>query len=338
MDLSNLNNKLKFKGELIKYDPRVMGVTQSLLTTWLSCERKARYYLLGLQNTNSNLSPALVFGSLFHDYQEIINTAIMNKGLVTPSDVTDNIKDMTNDLIMPKWNDVIKTSDKKTSNYIIHSMVYLEKLLPLYYEHWSSDFKISWREVESEFNVKTDVQGIKFRGKRDGLYYDNVLGRLMLMEHKTKSRVDLHSIQLTLSKNFQVLCYLISYFLENKTVPDGVTYNIVRKTSLRQKSGETQGTFITRCIEDVRNRPQFYFIRFNHLFTLEDKAQFFETFNSLLQKFYNWWSALPELDLYNTNTCTNMFGSCGYLDYCMSGGKDCNSLDIKEKLFSELSS
>ena len=51
-----------------QYDVRRQGITQSLLSKWLSCRESARLYLTGL--TTLQRKSAMMAGSLYHDALE----------------------------------------------------------------------------------------------------------------------------------------------------------------------------------------------------------------------------------------------------------------------------
>jgi hypothetical protein len=342
MDIKKAQEALKRLGELIDYDPTIMGITQSALNTWMDCEKKARYYLRGLQSAgNSSSSKALVFGSVFHDFQDRILNDIRSGVIKSPEDVYVCITEISFIVYEDfKWDEAFKEANAIGQANITESFKFMEQLMPRYFEFWKKDFD-NMRLIAIEQEFKTSIHNVPIRGKRDGIVeMTDVANKRMgtyLLEHKTKARMDTEALQKSLPYMYQVLVYVLTYFLEHDHLMQGVCYNVFRKPGLRKKVSESTDQYITRCMEDIDKRPQYYFVRFWHEFDPTQIALFAESFSNQVLKFKQWSEQDEALDVRNTSKCQAMFGTCPYLDYCTSNEKDIAGLQIKDKLFSELS-
>lgn len=341
MNVKEALKKIKDQTDLFQYDPTKHGVTQSSLNTWMDCEKKARYYFRGLKSVgNGATSMPLTFGSVFHDFQDVVLSDIKSGLLKNSSEVEECIKEISKHVYEKfKWDEKAKESNATGQANIRESFKFMEQLIPRYFNFYKRDFyTFKWKGIEEEFKV--NIHKIPVKGKRDGVMdVDDAVNKrlgLFLMEHKTKSRFDTDALQKTLPSMYQVLVYVLTYYLEHEKIIDGVCYNVIRKPALRKKVSETTDQFIARCMVDIDKRPQYYFVRFWHEFDMTDLAIFSETFSNQILKFKQWQAQNENLDVRNTSKCQAMYGTCQYIDYCTSGETDIAGLEIKEKLFSEL--
>lgn len=327
------------KGEIVQYDPEMHGATQSSLNTYMDCQKKARYYLRGLKSTGGSMSPALIFGSVFHDFQEHILDEIKAVRISHSGDVDNMILEMSLDIFNEKWKPVYDEADPKGQVDINYAFAFMEELIPRYFKFYAADFeKMKYTEVEGEFKVH--IHKVPIKGKRDGIFTLYNAGRNVgeyLMEHKTKSKIDIDAIEKSMPFNYQNNVYRLAYHLETGKRLKGVCYNMIRKPALRKKVSESTSDFIIRCMEDIDKRPYFYFVRVWDQFKPETSDEFAKGFSNQVLKFKMWSKQAEEMDIRNTSKCMNMFGGvCPYLHYCMSNETDHAGLEIKEKLFSEL--
>lgn len=328
------NKQLELKTD---YDPMVDGVTQSLLTAWKDCPSKARAKVMGLYKPGG-ASKALMFGSVYHAYDDIIRKWYTSKSYIN-----------VNQFDQPGFNmgleaEVRKEFEKEYLNatadgksVIDESFLLAKIVFPQYMRHWNDDFfgtKKEWVEVEGEFKVR--VAGGLFRGKRDGVYRNKDMKGTFLYETKTKSRWNDETIMAMLPMDFQVLSYMLAYYLEHKIFLKGVLYNVVRKPQLRRGVNEDFTTYGKRIQVDMEKRPDFYFSRYYCAISEEDIKHFSRKFSKLTLDFYAWARGDMRLDEQNTSHCVNIYGNCQFLNYCSSKHNVLSGLDVKEKLFSEL--
>ncbi len=308
------------------------GLTQSLLSMFLMCRQKAKFYLEGW---NSKwMSDALMFGSLCHGMLEYAYLDIVAKKLKgTPSER--QVRKYGN-MVEKQWLAENPKMNTRTLVQLDVSLALLEKILPRYFDFWSNDFKkIRWQALEEQFNVVASPGSglaIRVRGKQDGRFV--LRNELWLLETKTKSLVKEADLLDTLSLDLQVNIYLWATYRKFKKVPTGMLYNIIRKTSLRMAKAEPIPKFARRVAEDMDDRPEFYFIRLEIAISKEDILAFEKGFFGLLNDFVNWRAGkIPHYK--NPNNCIGKYGRCEYVGACSR--KDYSGLVKRSIVFKELS-
>jgi len=240
------------------------GATMSLLTTWRSCPTKARCVMAGMYKPG--FSKAIIFGNVFHSALEWVLNQYKAGVLDSPDWFYDtcNLRALIQSL-NEEFSAEYTLADGTGKGYFDEAFNFLPVVIPLYFRYWKEDFfgddKKEFVEIEKSFKVKY-LDKVSLRGKRDAIYKDSKCD-MWLMEHKTKSRIPEHALSMTISRDFQVMLYIAAYYLETGIKLKGVLYNIIRKPMLRQKKTESQGDFFKRVAVDIKQREQFYFMRFN---------------------------------------------------------------------------
>lgn len=313
------------------YDYEKHGITQSILKTWLSCRMKAKLSLEGW--SHSRPSYALTYGTIVHGVLERIYDLIRLKKLTKiPSDIL--IIKMVKEVEI-QWKKENPGNDFKMMEMLDDCCLMAEATLPSYFKFWwKTDFhKIQWRNLEQEFKIPyTTKKGDKtfIRGKKDGVYG---VKYVKLFETKTKSQINIDDLIDTLWYEFQVNEYLWAVKKTYKVIPTGVTYNLIRKTSLKRYKAESKVQFLTRVKKDVEKRPDFYFMRLNIAVSEKDMKVFAEEFDSIIQEFIDWNKGI--LKTYkNTNQCNDKYGRCEFCGVCSRG--DYSNLVKRKAVFKEL--
>jgi len=317
------------KGILKEYDPRIHGVTQSLLAKYLACEKKARYYTQGLTSTHTS-GKALVFGSVFHEFQDLVLNVIKSGQVGNHVEIELYVNNpSTQEYMQSKF----PPKDEDTM-FAIH---FNTLLCVEYFKYWNEKYfgenKFEIVGVENSFDIVLP-SGIRLRGKMDGILSKD--SEYYLLEHKTKSRMDTETIQKTLKINIQCLVYIIACYQQTGLIITKIAYDVIRKPGIRKKNGENYIAFSNRCIAEVKVQPDYYFKMFYQDISIESIDTFYTQLDVLLERYLKWSLQHPEMDLKNTHTCSNMFGTCEYLDYCTSNERDHYTLDINDDLFREL--
>ena len=308
------------------------GVTQSLLSMFLTCREKARLYLEGWNSRYT--SAALMYGSLGHGMLELAYTDIKSGKLRgTPSEQQSR---RYSEIAEKQWLSENPKSKVETLEQLELSLALLEKTLPRYFDFWKKDFsKVKWTALEEQFDVKaklSEALSIRIRGKRDGMF--KLQKELWLLETKTKSMVNEGELLETLGLDLQVNLYLWSAFEELKVFPEGVLYNIIRKTAMKPKVSEPIMKFAKRVAEDMDDRPEFYFTRLEVAIAKPDMLKFKDELMGLLADFSQWRTGkIPHYK--NPNNCVGKYGRCEYLGACSSN--DYSGLAKRKMIFKELS-
>lgn len=315
------------------YDLEKIGITQSLINSFLSCPRK---FLLKTNRWRSDISNKNTsFGNIVHycldkiyklSFQRIkykINkTVLLAKYL---SELIENYEAENQDNLTGIDENELNW-EKKVAQIIL-----LE-----YIKYYPEDFsKKRFTDVEKEISVT--FGDFTLNCKIDGKYQTkNKLN--WLMEHKTKSRIVEDSMMKALTFDFQCLFYLTcaeAYYEENI---EGVLYNIIRKPQIKQKRGETEIEYFKRLKTDIRDRRKFYFMRYEIPFFIPDKETFkneLETILELIDLFIseNHFSSSSRVFWRNSNNCIFPY-RCNFLDACSSG--EMTGYFKTDKLFTEL--
>jgi hypothetical protein len=163
---------------------------------------------------------------------------------------------------------------------------------------------------------------VKLVGRMDGNFHP-MKGRkvIWLFETKSKSRigesgetnlVDIMPFEL------QTNLYLGAMSVMYKELPAGLLLNIVRRPNFRGKKGESIEALATRVSEDVKKRPDHYFIRLRMTIDNKDLARTRHEHEAMVNEFAQW-SKGKAAHYRNSDHCENKYGTCEYLRVCARG-------------------
>ena len=320
--------KIKKKNQF--YDIQKHGITQSLLSMYLECRQKARFYLQGWDSIYHKLS--LTEGTVGHGVLQYAYGDIMTKKLKTVPSKKEVMRYTKR--VEKQWLAENVRPNKEAFEFLQYSLATMEVTLPIYFDFWKKDIKeIKWAGLEETFAIPfklPDGRKTVLRGKKDGEFYSK---GLWLFESKFKSQISEGNLVDTLSFETQVLLYLWALRHLYKKVPQGVLYNIVRRTSLRQHKNESLVKFTKRLGADIEKRPEFYFMRFEIAVDNVEIDEFEKQLIGMVTDFYDWWQGkAPHYK--NTYQCIGKYGRCTYLPACSSG--EFASLKKRKAVFKEL--
>jgi len=313
------------------YDYKRDGVTQSLLITWMTCRMRAKWFLEGW--SSGKVRVALTFGTIVHGVLEHVYNLVRKKKITRIPNAKLISKIVKR--VERQWLKENPGVDSRALEDLDMCCLIAEATLPEYFRFWwKKDSKeITWQRLEQKFSIPfVDKKGRKtlIRGKKDGVFGDDVL---RLFETKTKSKINLSDLMDTLFFEFQVCLYLWAVKRTYKKTPKGVYYNIIRRSSLRKKKGESKLQFKNRIAEDVKKRPRFYFVRLKVAVTKKDMAVFESEFENIITEYIDWCEG--KLGTYkNTSACSNKYGKCSSLGLCSK--QDFSSYKKRKVVFREL--
>jgi len=318
--------KLILKKKLF-YTMEKDGITQSLISMFLSCRRKAKLYLEGWDS--KWFSTALNYGSLGHGMLEYAYTDVSNKKLTAPPSM--KLLQGYSNRAEKQWLDENPKPSTKDMVQVDLNLALLEQTLFYYFRQWEKDFnKVKWLALEEEIKG-IECEGIPLRGKRDGKFA--VRKEVWLLENKFKSRIEEDDLADSLNIDFQSLEYLWSSWKETGVVPSGMLYNVIRRTNLKQNKSETTDGFVKRVGKDIESRPEFYFMRFEIPILKSDLVNFEKDLSSIILDFKEWWTGKGR-DYKNPYNCLGKYGKCMYLNVCANNNFD--NLEKRKKVFKEL--
>lgn len=312
------------------YDYRRDGITQGLLTLWLECRMKAFYFLQGY--TPKGVPLALTYGTIGHAMLEKAYEAYRLKRIQSVPDNTFIVRAAKE--VEKSWLQENSRPSKGMLEDLEFSLLCAERVLPIYFQHWASDFKkIEWLKVESAFKIPyTTKDGRKtfIRGRIDGAFRRN---GLWLLESKFKSVINEIDLLDTLAIDTQIMVYLWAMVNGYKFDPSGVVYNVTRRPGLKRRVGEGLEQFGKRIEADVKKRPEWYFYRFEVSMGKADVVTWNKLFEALIVEFMDWCDGKRATYL-NTNSCVTKYGRCWGLTACAS--QQFYGLQKRKTVFREL--
>lgn len=298
------------------------GVSQSLITTYLTCKVKFVIAVNRLRRMDGAFNTG--FGSLYHDMLDKTYTTFKEtNALPNRADISD-------------WIEVY--NEEKTAEFgsmdldtIERNGAVCEEVLVAYIDFWMKDFKqYSFEDIEGVFDIRFGKYRI--RGKRDGVLRCKKDGSLWLFEHKTKSRVMEEIIQQSLANDFQCQFYCAAWKAEKKTPLRGVQYNIIRNPGIKTKKGESLRALQKRLGAEIRKDPEHYFKRYPQSYSSDEQARFERNLTNILEDMHQF--TRNKVIFANTTACNSGFYPCSHLPACSSD--KLSFYKKSEKLFTEL--
>jgi hypothetical protein len=319
------------------------GTTYSSLSTFLDCpEQFALKYVDGY--TRSSLSVPLEYGSLMHAAIERQFDGLSPKEL---------IGQLGDKYLSFRLGTLPNPSDRDR----LKKLVEVAKVtFPAYCEYWEEDdAKLTWIKREAQFNVPYKlvmpdgkVEVIRLRGMRDGVYRQPKSGELAVFETKNKSRISEQEIIDGLKADMQTLLYILATEIELKETPTAVKYNVIRRgDDLYQRKEETLGSYSDRLAEDIKKRPEHYFMRFHVTIDRNDIDSFKQyTLDPLLRRFVQWWESVKKNPMgrdrfkspfhyQNCNALIGKYGKCDMWEGIVNG--NFRTYKLRSEPFPELS-
>jgi hypothetical protein len=294
------------------------GCTQSLACKFKQCPRK---YLLAVNRWHSKFGQEKsAIGNIVH--------AVLSKRYSINSVINDIEYDINEEIKInsSKYNFI----ERKQLEYF---KIVAQCVLANYLSNYANDFKTAFfTKVEEEFAV--EIEGILWRGKRDGEHIVKKDKSLWVREIKNRSRINENNIMQGLQFDFQSNLYCVTKDTNTKVNTSGFIYDMIRTPQSKPRKDETLQFFFQRLSEDIKSRPEYYFMRFEVPLTIKDKESFvqeLEILNNDLRMFLD--SEKPSL-YRNSFSCIDGTFPCEYLEACTQG--NLNGYYQSKKIFEEL--
>lgn len=312
------------------------GATQSLLNGFLLCPERTRLgYVEGLSTASSTNS--LEMGSIFHETLDPMYTEVLglsDKG-IEPKEIRKLALKTAYKSLEVREEEARKEAAEKGGFRGIESFELLfgvaRALLPGYVKKWMSDFTSKdWVSLESEFCFERG--GVRWRGKRDGVYRTRKDQKLRLFETKTKGRINQDDLMDKLQFDLQTNLYMYSIFKEYREWPTGVLYNVVRTPQLRKGKKESLEAFLSRIKKDINERPDHYYMRYDVTVRKSDLLAWRREFDSQIEQLKRWVDG--EFHYKNSAACSAYGVTCKFLPVCSRN--DLTGFKLKSKPFPEL--
>jgi len=289
-----------------------MDFTYSRIRKYKSCPKK--YYFSEVEGIKPKITDEkLIVGSQVHYALERIYRG-------------DSIVDIIGD-VREKFLEVTDEMFDEEKDEQEFALIKIEELLKGYYDlvypldmEPNSDVvkALDIIDTEAEFSFKfEDIGGVEhnFKGKIDMLARTN---GLWIVEHKTTA-------QWSDNNNLKLDEQGTSYMLAAESSPQldydvkGVLYNIIRKPSIRLRKNETLDEYRKRLYGDIRERPDFYYIREFSTRSYNQIKEFYDELRYISHQLHK--KSESEKPIYYRNPAYMSFGQCNimcdYTDLCI---------------------
>jgi len=300
----------------ISYLPSRNGVSPSMLQAYLSCRQRAKLRIAGWKPIR--ISEASSFGLMFHNMLGTLYDYYRNHR--PPKGTKALIRECGS--LAGKFMDAYDqehmqdSADPNYLNLLERDGSVCLAMLPHYVRFWEKDFReFRWVELESEIDVPFDR--FRLKGYRDATYLKKKGSGVWILENKTRSRINEMEIGLMLMQDLQCYMYALATKLQTGKTPAGIDFNVIRRSEMRQRAGESHQEYAQRISGDIACRPDYYFIRYEHAITKTALSEFADHLLIQLSEFENW--CLGKIPTYmNQTACVGRY-ACEFLQMCASG-------------------
>ena len=262
------------------------GVTQSLISRWLSCRERFRLLVIDGWKTQERFTPTLDFGNMWHCAEE--NLAA-NRGWEKP---------------LAEYSVGLCRRFPLQQNEINDWYEKCRALFPLYVEHWAEHPDVKNRQPllqEQTFDVPYKLPSgrtARLRGKWDSV--DLIDGGVWIQENKTKSGIDSQAISRQVTFDLQSMVYILALRERQSHKPlvsygSGASIKGVRYNCVRRAAHKTAESMLEKFGVDSRNgRIGEWFARWQVTISPADVAKFKrECLDPVLENMcddFEWWS------------------------------------------------
>lgn len=303
------------------YDLKVGGVSQSAMKTYMSCRREWVLSCCGLERKGTQVNTH--FGTIVHEMLDLVYQRLHT---IKQTKIKQFVTKSLEEYLQKNRDEIFINSDQSEIEKEMAIIIVTE-----YFKFFKNDFE-NFSEITPEFEFAFPYsEDVTLRGKVDGvLKLKNK--DIWQLEHKTKSKWNEETGLQALQFDFQNLTY--SYVLD-RTLPEkvkGVIYNVIRKPQLRRGKTETLLNFRARLLVDVQTRADWYFNRYEIVYSIKDKREFQEQLSEILKEMKRFTEG-DLFDIKNEAHCIFPY-RCPFLGVCTSG--DTTGLILKSKVHPEL--
>jgi hypothetical protein len=241
-----------------------IGLSQSLLTTAMQCDRQLVYSLNRWEKPGKEQNT--FFGTCAHQLMDTFYTLGSKPDEQQLEEALTEFLEKEQEAGRLEWLNPVERAYQECILIVIMSE---------YFSFYEDDFLMDFIEVEKKFRVR--YNGLTLVGKKDGKVRMKDK-RILLLEHKTKGDINEDAIARNLDLNFQNQFYLLADRIDSKPrlAASGVLYNIIRRTKSRPKGKETLREYGERLRREIHGDFDYFFKRFDASYTPKQNAEFEE--------------------------------------------------------------
>ena len=293
-------------------------VSHTKLNTLQECEAKFRHYYI--RKIEQRKRPVyFTFGEAAHKFLEIYYSSKGKKIEEATREAIKIFQSVDRGLLTPEEIHTLEIEQSK-----------VEGICQAYPKFYNKDFlefetmmtELSYRKDKGILLTSTRDYDVYYEGDIDGLFQD-AAGDWWIVEHKflapqTITQSFLEKVHI----DSQVLGYM--WLAKERAIgefPRGVIYNIIKKPSIRLKKGETREAFATRVREEyiTHGQTKEYFIRHDPQISQAHLDTWWKEKAHLANYAYTRIGIRSGMWPKNTGACHNNYGSCQYLNACVTG-------------------
>lgn len=336
-----MQKSLKKKKTEYSYDLYRDGITQSALSNFLTCPEK---FNLSMNQgwASERTGFAIDFGNIVHEALDRVYSGFFNLG-----NSADAMHRSSQQLELMLNRELSRTAKFRILNNDIEQEIcdnyrLAEIVLRHYFQRWfREDKKRDWVFLEKEFSNEYHL-GIQNFGTGDNLFVIPMKGKIdgvfrsgkkfRQLETKTKGQINEKEIQDKLTFDLQNFFYLLNSAILLGEKPSGVLYNVIRRPQLKQGAKETHVQFCERVNEDIENRRDFYFMRWDISILPSEYKRWEGEFEIMIERLVQTYE--EERYFRNPTGCNAFHRTCQFLPVCSR--RDFSGLRIRDEIFPEL--
>ena len=297
-------------------------LTNSARTSFLNCRMKFYWqYICRLTPVKASL-PFLI-GGLFHEGLEAIYNNSFEEDTFREKVIGEIEKAM----------DAAETD--KESEMLWAQEAIIMGMLKGYRERYAKQDKAQWEIIAPETDFVFNLQsGLQYAGKRDLLVKSRMVDGIVLVEHKTTSILGAgYLAKLPLDNQILIYCKSVEEDPKFKQLPKQIIYNIIRKSSSRQRQSESFNQYKERIEQEYMDNLNSYFYR--EVIPVNAKA-IKESYKELEMCSKEIIRCMETGYYYKNTTQCTAYGTCPYMPLCLKEKLAINRFVQRENLHAEL--
>lgn len=237
-------------------------LSQTLINAFCQCPRQFMYMLDRWEKPGLEINT--FFGTVVHEMLDMCTgrpLAEIQEAL--PGMVSDFIKEK-HDKRELEW---LSPSDRAYQEGIILTV------LQEYYAYYGDELDKNVVMHETKFDFRYNkVDKLAITGKIDRVERDS--NGLICIDHKTAGEISEDEKLMSLPLNFQLKFYAHAVLVLEGELPYKYRHNMIRRPKHRPKNNEKLRDFLKRLREEIQQRPEHFFMRFDCDLTTEEYLSF----------------------------------------------------------------
>lgn len=307
-----------------------LRVNASALSSFLDCRQQAAYKDAGFELLERKFAPRL--GDVVHECLSAIYTARQNlpHPFASRSEASAWVRQTLPEFLTGYTKEAASqiASPQQVQDFYL-AVKFALALVTEHFSFWDDLLSGAGFEViasEGKFSVPF-LDNFVLYGRRDLVIKRRKDGSKWIVDHKIMSQVRPDELMDLAAISLQNRLYTLAFFLEHGEFPSGMIYNVIRAPGLNPRKGrgknpkkENPAAFQKRLQEDIHDRAESYFMRFEVQFAKSDVLAWQDQFAAKLDDYLKW--NLGQVPTYRNDSGNICYGrySCPFIQVCGNGG------------------